>query len=93
MAQLRLFKRRSDQFWWHWRPDCLLWQSVPMWKLKGKIIIYTTVTGRPSNFILCPGCHAIDNRVRTRDYGYRPSTSQAFVSAPSEWSWVQGLRF
>jgi hypothetical protein len=67
----RVFKRRSDQEWWHWRPECGMWLAVPMWKARGKTIVYMTLAElRPNTHRLCPGCTALDKRIRTRSWKY-----------------------
>jgi hypothetical protein len=88
----RLFKRRSDQQWWHWRPDCEMWLAVPMWKERGKIIVYETLdAARPTTEGLCPGCKALDARIRTRSYPYftpkvevRPGFKPSALADPNQ---------
>ena len=73
MGLSRVFKRCQDdpKGWWHWRDDCNLWLAIPMWKRRGKVIVYLTLIGlRPTTYRLCPGCLALDARIRTKDFPF-----------------------
>jgi hypothetical protein len=74
MAIERTFRRMTGdpKNWWHWRPECQIYKAAPMQKKRGQTFVYLVLTdgSRPTTFNLCPGCVALDERIRTKDHPY-----------------------
>jgi hypothetical protein len=65
-----IFKRNNNdnKGWWHWRPQCLIYQNGADQKQRGDTFTYLEVEdGYPTTYALCPACLAEDKRRRTRD--------------------------
>jgi hypothetical protein len=63
----RIFRRCTDEPWWHWRTDCIMFKTAWSKKRRGKTFVYLTLDhgSRPTTHGLCPGCMSLDERIRT----------------------------